>query len=63
MASQFSDDGKYFAQLSVDGKLRLWETDTSNFMQEFTPDFHLASPCTCLHFIQTNTTVNKVTMC
>ncbi|KAF2897424.1 hypothetical protein ILUMI_08750 [Ignelater luminosus] len=52
MASQFSKDGKYFAQFSNDGKLKIWETSTSTFEQEFTPDFHLTSPCTCLHFIQ-----------
>ncbi|KAF5296378.1 hypothetical protein FQA39_LY12497 [Lamprigera yunnana] len=52
MAAQFSKDAKYFAQLTADGKLKLWETATSSFIQEFTPDYHLASPCTCLHFVE-----------
>lgn len=51
MASRFSKDGKYFAQLSQEGKLKIWATATSSFEQEFTPDFHLTSPCTCLHFL------------
>lgn len=52
MASQFSKDGRYFAQISTEGKLKVWATSTSSFEQEFTPDFHLRSPCTCLHFLQ-----------
>ncbi|XP_056630319.1 WD repeat-containing protein 43 [Diorhabda sublineata] len=52
MASRFSEDGKYFARLSVDGKLKIWNACSNTFEQEFTPDFHLNSPCTCLHFIQ-----------
>ncbi|CAH0546158.1 unnamed protein product [Brassicogethes aeneus] len=51
MATEFSEDGKYFAQLSTDGKLKVWDTVANSFEQEFTPDFHLTSPCTCLHFI------------
>ncbi|XP_057651400.1 WD repeat-containing protein 43 [Diorhabda carinulata] len=52
MDSRFSEDGKYFARLSVDGKLKIWNACSNTFEQEFTPDFHLNSPCTCLHFIQ-----------
>ncbi|KAJ8959403.1 hypothetical protein NQ318_022091 [Aromia moschata] len=59
MASQFSKDGKYFACLSTDGKLKIWDTVSNSFDQEFTPDFHLTSPCTCLHFIQSDPTANK----
>lgn len=51
MASQFSNDGKYFAQITDDGKLKLWDTSAGTFEQEFVPDFHLTSPCTCLHFV------------
>ncbi|CAG9816276.1 unnamed protein product [Phaedon cochleariae] len=50
MASKFSEDGKYFAHISTDGKLKIWNTISNSFEQEFTPDFHLTSPCTCLHF-------------
>lgn len=63
MASQFSNDGKYFAQFSNDGKLQIWETKENKFQQEYTPEFHLTSPCTCFHFINQNCVINKVTMC
>ncbi|KAG5899254.1 hypothetical protein JTB14_035432 [Gonioctena quinquepunctata] len=52
MASRFSEDGKYFAQISTEGKLKIWNTLSNSFEQEFTPDYHLTSPCTCLHFIE-----------
>ncbi|XP_044257003.1 WD repeat-containing protein 43, partial [Tribolium madens] len=51
MACQFSKEGKYFAQITPEGKLKVWNTLSNTFEQEFTPDFHLTSPCTCLHFI------------
>ncbi|KAF7269513.1 WD repeat-containing protein 43 [Rhynchophorus ferrugineus] len=51
MDSQFSEDGKYFAHISNDGKLKIWNTLSSSLEQEFTPDFHLNTPCTCLHFL------------
>ncbi|KAK4873052.1 hypothetical protein RN001_015081 [Aquatica leii] len=60
MAAQYSKDGKYFARLTTNGKLKLWETSTSSFVQEFTPDFHLTSPCTCLHFIHQESSENHV---
>lgn len=60
MASQYSPDGKYFAQLSTDGKLKIWESATSTFLQEFTPDYHLTSPCTCLHFVELDPFISKV---
>ncbi|RZB40003.1 WD repeat-containing protein 43 [Asbolus verrucosus] len=56
MACEFSADGKYFAQISLEGKLKIWNTLSNSFEQEFTPNFHLASPCTCLHFIHSDTT-------
>nr|XP_023026900.1 WD repeat-containing protein 43 [Leptinotarsa decemlineata] len=54
MALQFCENGKYFAGISTDGKLKIWNTLTNSFEQEFIPDFHLTSPCTCLHFMETN---------
>jgi WD40 repeat protein len=62
MACQFSRDGKYFALISTEGKLKIWNTFTNTFEQEFTPDFHLTSPPTCLHFVHSEG-ANKVTMC
>lgn len=60
MASQFSTDGKYFAQLTDDGKLKVWDTYSGTFQQEFVPDYHLTSPCTCLHFVDRFDSSNKV---
>ncbi|KAJ8926553.1 hypothetical protein NQ314_021069 [Rhamnusium bicolor] len=59
MASQFNEDGKYFAHFSTDGKLKIWNTVSNSFEQEFTPDFHLTAPCTCLHFIKSDNFTNK----
>lgn len=63
MASQFSSSGKYFAQISTDGKLKVWNVVTNSFEQEFIPDFHLTSPCTCLHFVEQCLSISKVSMC
>lgn len=61
MDSQFSEDGKYFAHISNDGKLKIWNTVSSSLEQEFTPDFHLNTPCTCLHFLpQSQNEANRV---
>ncbi|XP_050312161.1 WD repeat-containing protein 43 [Anthonomus grandis grandis] len=59
MAQQFSGDGKYFAQITSDGKLKVWNTLSSSLEQEFTPDFHLTTPCTCLHFWNPREALNK----
>lgn len=61
-SANFSKDGKYYAQITLDGKLKIWETKDGKLLQEYTPDFHLTSPCTCLHFVEENFIVNKVTM-
>lgn len=62
MALQFSKDGKYFAYISTDGKLKIWDTVSNTFEQEFTPDYHLTSPCTCLHFIPSDIVSNTVSI-
>lgn len=61
MASQFSSVGKYFCHLSDDGKLKVWDTTTSTLEQEFIPDFHLTSPCTCLQIVENYRNTDKVT--
>lgn len=60
MVSQFNKDGKYFAYISVDGKLKIWNTIANRLDQEFTPDYHLTSPCTCLNFVEGETLKNNV---
>merc|ERR1712048_50195 len=47
-ASAFTNDGHYLALLSVDGRLRIWETTSGKLRQEFTPSSHLETTCTCV---------------
>ncbi|KAJ1521362.1 hypothetical protein ONE63_003038 [Megalurothrips usitatus] len=49
--SSFSPDAKYFASCDNDGKLRIWETQKNVLFQEFTPNFHLNAPCSCLKWM------------
>lgn len=60
MAYKFSENGQYFAHISADSKLRIWNTLSNTFEQEFTPDFHLTSPCTCLQFLPATQPFNNV---
>lgn len=46
----FNSDGKYYAHLSSDGKLKLWNTLSNALEEEYTPDYHLVAPFSCLHF-------------
>lgn len=49
--SAFSVNGDYFSSVSQDGKLRIWDTATCSLKQEYTPNHHLSSPCTCLTWL------------
>jgi WD40 repeat protein len=53
----FSNTGRYFAQVSAGGKLRIWDVNSCTLKEEYTPDVHLISPFTDLHWI---TTAKKV---
>lgn len=53
-ASSFTYNGQYFALLSVDGRLRIWETVSGKLLQEFTPSAHLETTCTCLCWTKLN---------
>ncbi|XP_049963453.1 WD repeat-containing protein 43 isoform X2 [Schistocerca serialis cubense] len=48
---EFSNDGRYLSACGQDGKLKIWETETGLLKQEYTPNLHLVSPCTCLTWI------------
>lgn len=48
----FSGDGKYFSLITNDGRLRIWDTETNVLKQEYTPDFHLKAPPTCLQWVE-----------
>lgn len=56
--SAFSEDGKYFGYCGVDGKLKVWETESGILSQEYTPDLHLSSPCTCLTWVASRNSVS-----
>lgn len=46
--SSFTVNGDFFALLSVDGRLRIWDTSSGKLVQEFSPALHVESSCTCL---------------
>ncbi|XP_054284738.1 WD repeat-containing protein 43 [Macrosteles quadrilineatus] len=52
--SSFSNCGNLYAHCGTDGKLKLWDTGTGNFKQEYTPNLHLSSPYTCLIWISSD---------
>lgn len=56
--SGFSEDGKYFAYSGADGKLKVWETESGILSQEYTPNLHLSSPCTCLTWVASRNSVS-----
>jgi len=47
-ASSFSQNGDYFAQLSVDGRLRIWDATSGKVDQEISVNSKVQSSCTCL---------------
>lgn len=51
--SEFSPDGKLFALLDTDGKLKIWDTKDSQLIQEYVPNLHLSVPYTCLVWAST----------
>lgn len=56
--SSFSEDGKYFCYSGADGKLKVWETESGILSQEYTPNLHLSSPCTCLTWVASRNSVS-----
>ncbi|XP_067007898.2 WD repeat-containing protein 43 [Anabrus simplex] len=57
-SSAFSEDGRYFCCYGQDGKLKIWETGTGILKQEYTPNLHLTSPCTCLTWMRISRTAS-----
>ncbi|XP_031621725.1 WD repeat-containing protein 43 [Contarinia nasturtii] len=55
--SEHSADGKLYALLSFDGKLKVWNTETNELQREFVPNFHLNAPFTCFTWITVNGTL------
>lgn len=46
--SSFTHNGDYFALLSVDGRLRIWDTLSGKVIQEFASNSAAQSSCTCV---------------
>lgn len=49
--SEFSPDSKLFALINEQGILKIWDTETNELRQEYTPNLHLAGPCTSLTWV------------
>lgn len=49
---EFSPDQKLFAIIQSDGKLKIWDVETSTMKQEYVPNLHLSTPCTALKWIR-----------
>lgn len=46
--SSFACNGQYFALISIDNRLRIWEATSGKLVQEFSPSADVESSCTCL---------------
>lgn len=57
--SEYSPDGKLFAIIDSQGILRIFDTDTSELKQEYTPNLHLSGPCSALLWIVTFTSAER----
>ncbi|XP_036230348.2 WD repeat-containing protein 43 isoform X2 [Bactrocera oleae] len=50
----FSPNGKLFALINDQGILRIWDTETNELKQDYTPNLQLSGPCTALTWVITN---------
>lgn len=51
-AREYSRDGKYFAFINSQGKFVVYDVETSNVNQIYTPNLHLNVPCTCFAWVE-----------
>lgn len=56
--SSFSCNGTYFALLSIDNRLRIWDVTSGKLLREFSSASHVESTCTCLCWTRGNETPN-----
>jgi len=49
--SAFSQNGEYYAFCGNDSKLKIWETASGRLKHEYTPNWHLSSPCSVIGWI------------
>lgn len=61
--SEHSPDGKFYALINHDGKLQIWDTETSEFRQEYVPKAHLSAPFVCLTWVNATDVPASKTVC
>lgn len=52
----FSESGRYYAEISVNGKVNVWDTSAGDLRHTYSPSGHLNSSVTCITWIQTDNT-------
>lgn len=57
--SEYSPDGKLYGFINLEGKLKIWDTETSKLRQEYVPNNHLSVPCTCFTWINVDNAVGS----
>lgn len=48
----FSESGRYYAEISVNGKVNVWDTNAGDLRHTYSPSGHLNSSVTCIKWIQ-----------
>lgn len=52
----FSESGRYYAEISVNGKVNVWDTNVGDLRHTYTPSEHLNLPVTCIKWILADNT-------
>lgn len=52
----FSESGRYYAEISVNGKVNVWDTNAGDLRHTYSPSGHLNSCVTCVKWIQSDNT-------
>lgn len=52
----FSESGRYYAEISVNGKVNVWDTNAGDLRHTYSPSGHLNLSVTCVKWIQTDNT-------
>ncbi|XP_050523960.1 WD repeat-containing protein 43 [Daktulosphaira vitifoliae] len=48
----FSHSGKYYAEVNLNGKLNVWDTNAGDLRHEYSPSSHLNTAISCVKWIQ-----------
>ncbi|VVC26142.1 WD40/YVTN repeat-like-containing domain,Small-subunit processome, Utp12,WD40 repeat,WD40-repeat- [Cinara cedri] len=52
----FSESGRYYAEISVNGKVNVWDTNVGDLRHTYSPSGHLNSSVSCVKWIQMDNT-------